>query len=148
MSIDELDIGSISLGQTAQISIDALDEQSVTARCSTSPASARPRAGQHVRCRHCTDDANGVTAGMSATAQIVTGEANDAVLVPVQAIVTQDGETYVRSYDGSGEGDTGTLLPISLGLVGNDYAEVTQGAAGGRRDRALTVTPPPIPFPI
>ena len=140
VSIDELDIGSISLDQTAQISIDALDEQSVTGTVQHISSIGTASGGVSTYdVVIALDDANGVTAGMSATAQIVTGEANDAVLVPVQAIVTQDGQTYVRSYDGSGEGDTGTLLPISLGLVGNDYAEVTQGLQEGDVI-ALTVT--------
>lgn len=126
--IDELDIAGVSEGQTATLVFDAFDGEEYEGKVEKVSA-----LGQNV---------NGVTkytvtisvpgiekvkTAMSATAKIVTDERTDVLLVPVDAIQTVDGEKYVTVV----RGETQESVPVTLGLVNNTQAEVTEGVSEG-----------------
>ncbi|MDD2959832.1 MAG: HlyD family efflux transporter periplasmic adaptor subunit [Lachnospiraceae bacterium] len=123
--IDELDIAGVEEGQPVTVVFDAFDSEEYEGRVKKVSA-----VGHNV---------NGVTTytvtislagtddmklAMSATAKIITAEKKDALLVPVDAILTSDGQKYVTKADG-------TQVPVTLGLVNNTEAEILEGISEG-----------------
>ncbi|MGN7456779.1 efflux RND transporter periplasmic adaptor subunit [Paenibacillus pasadenensis] len=114
MSADELDVPKLKAGQPAEIVLNALPDETFEgeiteiARAGTSSNGV---ASYPVTIRMTRLD--GVLAGMSGSVKIVTESADNAVLVPVDAVVTMAGKSYVR-------------VPAS----GTDAAAGGAGAAG------------------
>jgi HlyD family secretion protein len=68
-----------------------------------------------------------VKTAMSATATIVLHEQEDALLIPVDAVSTVDGEKCVSVWKDGQE----QVVPVTLGLVNNTVAEVLEGLSEG-----------------
>lgn len=129
ISVDEEDISSISLGQSATITIDALDDQEVNG--TVSAISHIGSTSNGVTTYSVTvklDDTDGLMSGMTADCVITIDSAKDAILVPVGAISTVQGKKYVQLSDGS---ESGKQTEIELGLVTDTYAQVTSGLSAG-----------------
>lgn len=126
--IDELDIAKVEVGQTATIVFDAFDTEEYEGKVEKISA-----LGQNI---------NGVTkytvtvsvpgidkikTAMSATVTIVTEEKADALLVPVDAVSTVNGQKCVTVL----RGEVQESVPVTLGLVNHTQAEVTEGLQEG-----------------
>lgn len=136
VSIDELDILKISAGMKASVTLDAISgesfEGSVTQISSlgttTSNVTTYP-----VKIT-LTDDTRFLP-GMSASASVTVKESQNALLIPVSALNTTRGETfvYVNSESGvqtlstSTETEPGIRTVITTGLSNDQYAEVLSG---------------------
>lgn len=126
--IDELDIAGVEVGQTAAIVFDAFDSEEYEGTVEKISALGTNVGG--VTKYTVTISVPGidkVKTSMSATATIVTDEKEDALLVPVDAIQTTDGQkcvTVVRN----GEQQS---VPVTLGLVNNTEAEILEGISEG-----------------
>ncbi|HHY61046.1 MAG TPA: efflux RND transporter periplasmic adaptor subunit, partial [Clostridia bacterium] len=66
--------------------------------------------------------------GMSARAFIEAGSAEDVLLVPVEAIFEEDGRSMVEVLNPDG---TVKVVPITVGLMDDRYAEVKEGLQEG-----------------
>ncbi len=127
--IDELDIAGVKAGQTAQIVFDALDEQ--TFEGTVRKVSALGNNVNGVTTYTVTIELPGteeLKTSMSATATIVTDHRDDVLLIPVDAIQTNDGQKYVTVVNGEETED----VNVTLGLVNNTMAEVTEGLTEGQ----------------
>lgn len=71
---------------------------------------------------------------MSATASITLESKDNALLVPVDAIESIDGQKYVQVADGAEIVQT----PVTVGLINDEYAEVTEGLSAG--DQVVVTT--------
>ena len=126
--IDELDIAGVEVGQSADVVFDAFEDKVYE--------------GTVKKVSRVGNNTNGVTTftvtievpgaeemktNMSATATIVTDRAEDAVLVPVDAIQTEDTRKYVTVASG----DTTEKRYVELGLVNNTMAQITDGLSEG-----------------
>ncbi|MFE6049199.1 peptidoglycan-binding protein [Kitasatospora sp. NPDC056446] len=68
----------------------------------------------------------------SVTVNVVGDTADDALIVPVTALVALDGGGYgVRVVDGSGAGAPTRLVTVRLGLVADAKAQITGDVRGG-----------------
>ncbi len=126
--IDELDIDNIKVGQTASIVFDAFDDEEYEGTVDKISALGTNSGG--VTKYTVTIEIPGaekLKTAMSATATIVTEEKEDVLLVPSDAIQTVDGKKYVIVR--KGEEDVQT--EVTLGLVNNVVAEVTDGISEG-----------------
>ncbi|QJC53812.1 efflux RND transporter periplasmic adaptor subunit [Paenibacillus albicereus] len=97
MNADELDVPKLKAGQTAEIVLNALPDETFEgeiAEIAREGTSSNGVASYPVTIRLSRLD--GVLAGMSGSVKIVTESAEDAVLVPVDAVVTMAGKSYVR----------------------------------------------------
>lgn len=153
VAVDELDIPGIRTGQTAEVKIDALPNETA--------------AGEVVRIDPVGRKANDVTTyditlkvaaptgtlmGMSASADIRTAFKAGALLVPVEAVHTVDGKTWVygalpgdlrpsASPDATGAGVSPKggrnasaerpMIEVKVGLVSDSYAEILSGLKEG-----------------
>lgn len=131
ISVDELDILSVKEGQTASITLDALEDQefegTITNVASTATSGSSSAKYQVEITLEKTDD---MKLGMSASATLHIDEANDAILIPVNALQEKDNSTFVYT----GKDDDGNLtdeVEVETGLSNGSQVAVTSGLQEG-----------------
>ncbi len=126
--IDELDIDKINVGQTATVVFDAFEDEEYEGTIEKISGLGTNSGG--VTNYTVTIDIPGadkLKTAMSATATIVTDEKDNVLLIPVDAVHSDNGKRYVTVR----KGDEDTETEVTLGLVNNTVAEVTDGLSEG-----------------
>ena len=128
VSLSESDIGSVKVGQPATVTVNAASGEEFAARVTESASSRRPRARapaarSATRSRYPRPDAQGLKAGMSATADIVTSQVT-GLAVPSQAL--KGSTVTVQAADG-----TQTTQRVQTGVVGDSTTQVVSGLKAG-----------------
>lgn len=133
VSVDELDINSINVGQTAEITMDAFTDktfegtvESISQIGTTSNgvttyqatlALAQPDASLKV--------------GMNATATIIIEKHEGVLLLPMEALNSRQGAQFVWLYTGTlpedSTQDPGTRTEVTTGMSNDSYVEITGG---------------------
>lgn len=140
LAVNEVDIPSLKVGQTAEIAIDALPDLSLSG--SVDSVSKKGTVSQGVVTYEVwisldvMDDS--LRTGMSGSATIVTAVVRDALLVPNAAVKsdTTDGGYYVQVLD---KGATGPrTVTVETGLKGASQTQITSGLKAG--DLVVTKT--------
>lgn len=131
VSVDEVDVAQLAADQPVAVQLEALSEMSLTGQVERVAPTATASAGlvnYTVRLLLNPTDA-GLRAGMSATADIVVAEVQDAVLLPNWAIRRdrRTGQAYASLQQGEGLME----VPITTGLRGESYTEVLSGVEVG-----------------
>ncbi|MBR4081547.1 MAG: HlyD family efflux transporter periplasmic adaptor subunit [Clostridia bacterium] len=133
ISVDELDIVSVAVGQPASIAMDAVKDHTYTAVVSYISQIGSSSGG--VTNYSVTLDVEGddlLKIGMNGTATIVVEERKGVVLVPLTALNTGRQGSYVwLQSDSAPEGMPGVQTFIETGLSSETYAEVTSGLKEG-----------------
>lgn len=139
VNIDEMDIPPVQTGQKAMISVDALPETTLEGKVfsvSTVPnaqAAATGVTAYTVKISFTAPQGLVIKAGMNTRTDIVTGEQSNVLLVPTQAIKTDNqGKSYVQIVNG----DKSTAQTIIKGLSNTSQTEVTSGVNDG--DQVVT----------
>ena len=144
LSVDELDIASIAVGQTVTITADAVEDtvyEGVVTKVSVAGTSSGSATTYPVTIR--IDETDGLLPGMSVDATITLDSATDVLAVPSAAL--QRGNTVLVTADSpsaangtpvtSGEeGETETTyysVPVTVGVGNDDYIEITSGLQEG-----------------
>ncbi len=130
VNVDELDILSIEEGQTAEITIDALEEQSFEGKITDISQAVSGSGSTKYPVEITIGRTDDMRMGMSVSATITIDEAKDAVLVPVSALQERGGRTFVyteSSEDGTLSGET----EVTTGLSDGSRAEIISGLAEG-----------------
>ena len=142
LSIDELDIASVKLGQSATITLDALDGDFTGTVTNISYSGS----GSYVTSYTATittESIEGAYPGMSASAKIVTETSGEAMIVPVSAVQYEGDTAFVYlAADGTNAGtmlsesemnlDKLTKLTVTTGMSDGSYIVVTaEGLAAG-----------------
>ncbi len=143
MSLDELDINQVAVGQTVQITCDSLTDagtiEGVVTKVSVAGTTSNGVTTYPVTVQ-IDNPPDGLLPGMNVDATIVVDEATDAVAVPISAV--QRGNTvYVKDDSATNTDGTmvnGTLLPdgwraveVETGLSDANYIEITSGIEEG-----------------
>jgi HlyD family secretion protein len=131
VTVDEVDVAQLAVGQGVSITVDALPEVTLSGKVDRLAPTAVGASGvvnYAVRLVIDSTDAP-LRAGMSATAAITVAEARDVVLVPNWAI-RRDRRTG-QAYASLKVGDELTEVPIETGLRGEAYTEVLKGVRAG-----------------
>lgn len=130
ISVDELDILDIEIGQEVKVTIDALEETATT-----------PLIGYVTEIALEGTNMNSVTSypvtislvgsddirmGMNCTAEIVVKSAEDVLVIPVEAANARKNQYFVALEDG-------TQKEIEIGIYDEDYIEVVSGLSEGDR---------------
>ena len=106
VSVDELDIINVQVGQNADIAMDALTDKTYSAVVSKVSQIGTPNGGVTVYNVTLTIDGDeNLKFGMNGTATIRIEEVNDVLLVPLTALNTSRGESYVWLQSGDASGD-------------------------------------------
>lgn len=130
VEIDELDIDGVEVGQEAEVVFDAFEDETYEGTVEKISGVGNNSGG--VTTYTVTIAMAGDTRlknGMSATASITLDSKDNVLLVPVDAIQSIDGRRYVEVVNGNGT----EQREITLGLVNDDYAEVTDGLENGEQ---------------
>lgn len=133
VSVDELDIINVQVGQNADIAMDALTDKTYSAVVSKVSQIGTPNGGVTVYNVTLTIDGDeNLKFGMNGTATIRIEEVNDVLLVPLTALNTSRGESYVwlQSDDASGD-EPGVRTTVETGLSDESYAQVLSGLDEG-----------------
>ena len=144
--VDETDIGSVKVGQSATFTVDAYTDKTFTARVtkisqtdtantwatSTSSSSASASSSAAVIYYYVTlevdDPENRLPPAMTARVEINTADKPDALVVPISTLKTDANGSYVivRNPDGSQENRY-----VQAGIYSDDYVEILDGLSEG-----------------
>lgn len=131
INVDELDITSVKEGQTAKITLDAIDGEefegtitSVSSEASSGSSSAK------YPVEITFDKTDDMRIGMTASASISIDEAEDAVLIPVDALQEKGNKTFVYTEKDS-DGNLSVEVEVETGLSNGNKVEITSGLKSG-----------------
>lgn len=143
IKVSEYSIGKVAVGQTAEISADILNGETVQGEViSISPTGEEKGGGSSERVIptkiRILEDNTRLIAGITAKAQIILEEAKDALSVPVSAILSVGEETYVQAVNG------GMIhwIPITVGVEGDVECEIIPAEGEVLDETALIVSAP------
>ena len=147
--IDETDIGSVKVGQTATFTVDSFNGKTFTARVSkisqtdtsnswnintSSSSSSSSSSSASVIYYYVTldvdDPDNMLLPAMTARVEINTAEKNDALVVPLSTLKTDAKGSYVivKNEDGTQENRY-----VSTGIYSDEYVEILDGLSEGEQ---------------
>lgn len=132
VSVDELDINSVSKDQEAEVTLDALEDSSFTGTV-TKVGSSSQSSGNGVA-KYTVEitipkDAQ-MKEGMNASAVITVEEKKDVVTIPVNALQEKGDKTFVYTKKDD-EGNLSGEQEVSTGLSDGDKVEITDGLSEG-----------------
>lgn len=139
VSVSEVDVPSVSIGQTSTVTFDALPGTVfVAAVHSISPngTSSSGVVNYTVELRLKSQDER-LKPDMTATADINTAVAANVLAVPNTAVKTKDGAKYVVVL---GQGGATANKPVKVGLSDDSYTEIKSGITAGEAVLTGSVT--------
>ena len=147
LEVDEASIPNVKLGQNAQVRIDAYPNQSFDAVVTEVGGSPLLKLSQNEATKfkvkvQMKNPPPTIKPGLSAQAEIFTGSRENALAIPLQALVMK--EIKLKSGEKAKvgapkeeegvylmEGSKATFMPVKTGLMGELNVEVTEGLKGG-----------------
>ena len=143
--VDETDIGSVKVGDRAELTVDAYPDKSFdafvtkisqtdtanswdTSSSSTSSSSSSNAVIYYYVTFSAPDEENLLLPAMTARLNIVVGQVRDALCVPISAIKTDAHGSYVERITKDPKGnDIAEKVYITVGLYGEEFVEVIEG---------------------
>jgi HlyD family secretion protein len=153
ISLNEVDIAKIKLGQKATLSFDAIDELTITGQVAEIDSVGTVSQGvvtYNVKISFDVMD-NRIKPGMSVSATIITDIAQDVLVIPNSAVKSQNGVSYVEMFDtplvltaSPLQGSTSTIFPkqikIETGFSNDTLTEIISGLKEGDIIITKTIT--------
>ena len=153
--VDETDIGSVKIGERATFTVDAYPDkvfdayvtkisQTDTANSwdtnsSTSSSSSSNAVIYYYVTFSAPDDENLLLPAMTARLDIIVGQVQDALCVPISALKTDNQGVYVEKITKNPKGgDVSEKVYITVGLYGEEFVEVTGGNLNAGDDVSTT----------
>ena len=133
LEVDEVDVGSLQVGQTATINMETWPDTDIASEVTTIVPSAKTQPGSSLviyEVHLALDEAElPILVGMTANANLITAEKGDVLLVPNKAINADrsNGTFSVNIMIG----DTIEEVPVTIGLRDNQNTEITSGIQEG-----------------
>lgn len=140
ISVDELDVVEVEVGQKVTITIDALSDVELEGEVYKIAPVGTNSGGVTTYDVELTFDAagTGVRSGMNATGEITVASTDDTLYVPVEALMTVNNQTYVMVADStgvmamSGMGDAAGMSDLSEGdMPDGDDAQMNDAEENG-----------------
>ena len=135
INVDELQVSSLSVGQTVQVTADAVPDKTyegTVTRVSMKGDTSGGTTTYPVTVR--IDEIDGLRPGMNANAEIVVAQAKNALAVPNAAIVrggyvlvTQDSPSAANADPDMIAPDGFVYVKVKLGVSDSDYTQVVSG---------------------
>jgi RND family efflux transporter MFP subunit len=153
LSLNEVDVSKVQVGQKATLTFDAINGLTLTGTVSTVDPVGTVSSGvvnYTVTISLDTQDAR-IKSGMSVTAAIQAGIAQDVLTVPASAIKTINGSSYVLTVPANdaatpSTANNGVILsvapiqtPVEIGLTDGTDTEITSGLMDGQQIVTRTV---------
>lgn len=133
ITVDELDIGKISVGMTAEVKLDALKNDTFTATVSDVATSGESSDGSSKFTVELTmDRAEQMLAGMNATVSIGQGSTENVLTIPVAALYENGGETFVYTAYDEKTGALSDPVTVETGVSDGDQVQILSGMTEGQ----------------
>lgn len=132
VNVDELDINSVSVDQEAEITMDAIENETFTGtvtKVNQIADNSTSGSGKYVVTISMQKDEN-MKAGMNASATIVVEKKENVLTIPVNALQERKGSTFVytkQESDGTLSGET----EVTTGLSDGNTVEILEGISEG-----------------
>ncbi|MCI5956743.1 MAG: HlyD family efflux transporter periplasmic adaptor subunit, partial [Clostridiales bacterium] len=133
VTVDELDIINVQVGQDVEIAMDAITDKTYPGKVSKVSQIGTATSGVTVYDVTLTVDGDSqLKLGMNGTATIRIQELSDVLLVPITALNSSRGSSYVWLKDsGAQSGEPGQRVEVETGLSDENYAEILSGLSEG-----------------
>jgi HlyD family secretion protein len=138
VKVAEAEILNVRVGQPATVTLEALPGRTFAGEVVEVGASALPLVGVGAAAREfkvkvrVKDPQEGLRPGLTGDAEILVGEAKEALAVPLQAVVLRGEAGRERPGVFVGEGKTARFVPVETGMIGGLEIEVKTGLEEGR----------------
>ena len=132
VSIDESDILSLSVGQEVNVSVSSLSDDTYAGTITAIDRTGASSSGvtQYTATVQ-VEKAEGMLAGMSASASITIESVDNALTIPLDALRQTSSTAYVyTSYDES-TGELGGMVEVQTGISNSSYVEIVSGLSEG-----------------
>ena len=132
ISVDESDILCLQVGQSATITVDALDDETVSGTVTEIDTTATSSGGVTVYTATVTfDKTEDMLSGMSASVSIVIEGVDDALLIPSDALTQTRASAYVYTGYNSESGEFTGMVEVTSGMDNGEFVEITGGLSEG-----------------
>ena len=131
ISVDELDINSVEKGQQAEVTFDAIEEETFEGTVTKVGNSASASGGVAKYTVEITIPASEeMKVGMNASATIVIEKKENIITIPVNALQERGDEVFVYT-EKDAEGNLSGEKSVSTGLSDGNIVEITEGLSEG-----------------
>lgn len=132
ISVDESDILALEEGQSADITVSSIGEESFPGTVTSINKTAESSSGVTKYTAEITlDKVQGMLAGMTASVTVSIRGVDNAVIIPVDALHRTSFASFVyTSYDKE-TGEFGGMVPVTAGISNDKYIEITEGLREG-----------------
>ncbi len=135
MSVDELDVQNVAVGQTVEVAADAFEGKNFTGRVTNvSLASSYSNGVTNYPVTVTMDEVGELLPGMNVDGNIILDQAEDVMLVPVDALM-RGNRVYVKDdsvREGQGNVPAGfRAVEVETGLMNDDFVEIVSGLSEG-----------------
>lgn len=140
LSLNEVDVSKIKVGQKAVMTFDAVDGLSLTgtvAQIDTLGTVTQGVVTYAVKVKFDTQD-DRIKPGMSVNTVIITDVATDVIAVPNSAVKSGGGSAFVQVLDASGKPANRT---VQTGISNDTLTEITSGLEAGDKVITQTINP-------
>ncbi|MBD7912819.1 efflux RND transporter periplasmic adaptor subunit [Clostridium cibarium] len=125
VTVDELDITKIKVGQKVQIRFDAAGDKLYEGNVDYVPEVGTPiNDVTKYNVIISIDNIEYAKVGMSANISIILDSKKDGLAVPIEAILEKDNKKYVKSKSGN-------LIEVKTGIENENYVEILDGISEG-----------------
>ena len=132
VTVDETEILSVSIGQSAEVSVDAIDGETFTGTVTGIDRAGTSSSGVTTYTAEVSiPKADGMLAGMSASATISIEGVENALLVPADAVSRSSSGYYVYTSCDEESGTLGGMVEVTVGITNSNYAEILSGLSEG-----------------
>lgn len=132
INVDESDIMSLELGQTAQISIDSVGDDVFTGELTEINRTATSSSGVTRYTAVVTlDKTEDMLSGMTASVVIRISGVDDAIIIPIEALHQTSSTSYVYTEYDEDMGEFGGMVEVVTGISNSSYVEIISGLNEG-----------------
>lgn len=135
MSVDELDVGSVQVGQKVSVTADALEGQTFTGTVTNvSLESVQSNGVTNYPVTVTLDETGDLLPGMNVDGVILLDQTEDALMIPIDSLM-RGNRVYVKDdtvKEAEGSVPAGfRAVEVETGLTNDDYVEIVSGLSEG-----------------
>ena len=127
ISIDEMDILALEAGQTAEITVSSISEETAYSGVVTEIDTATSQYSAVVELPR----AEGMLPGMTAEVDVQIQGVEDAIIIPVEALHQTSAIYYVYTTYDPETMQYGGRVEVTVGMQNSEFAEITSGLSEG-----------------
>ena len=135
MSVDELDVGRVKVGQTVNVTADAIEGKTFTGKVTNiSLQSSQSNGVTNYPVTVTLDEVGDLLPGMNVDGTIILDQVDDALMIPVDSLM-RGNRVYVK--DDSVTEQKGNVpagfkaVEVETGISNDDYVQITSGISEG-----------------